>query len=72
MKKAKFKMDEIHVGDEVLFKDAHPVQHNLFWRVINKLSNNQLIVEIREMGYADKCIVSVKDVINLHRGYMAW
>lgn len=72
MKKSNFIMDQIHVGDEVLFNDAHPVEHNLFWRVINKLSNNQLIVEIREMGYAEKCIVSVKDVINLQRSHMAY
>ena len=64
-------MEQIHIGDEVLFKDEHPIQHNLFWRVVNKLSNNKLIVEIREMGYAEKYIVSVKDVINLHRNWFA-
>lgn len=71
MKKRKFTMEQIHIGDEVLFKDEHPIQHNLFWRVVNKLSNNKLIVEIREMGYAEKYIVSVKDVINLHRNRFA-
>lgn len=72
MKKSKFTMDEIQIGDEVLFNDAHPIQHNLFWRVVNKLSNNRLIVEIKEMGYAEKYTVSVKDVINLHRCYWAF
>lgn len=72
MKKSKFTMDEIHIGDEILFKDAHPVQHNLFWRVINKISNNQLIVEIREMGYAEKYTIFLKDVINLERSCLAF
>ncbi|MBC7888432.1 MAG: hypothetical protein H7Z13_11130 [Ferruginibacter sp.] len=72
MEKSKFTIDEIHIGDEVLFKDAHPVQHNLFWRVIHKLSRNRLIVEIREMGYAEKYIVYVKDVINLEKNYLAF
>ncbi|MEP7109580.1 MAG: hypothetical protein ABI760_16420 [Ferruginibacter sp.] len=72
MKKSKFTMDEIHIGDEVLFSGAHPIQHNLFWRVVNKISNNRLIVEIREMGYAEKYTVSVKDVINLERTGLAF
>ena len=60
-----FSIDEIQVGDEILFDDLHKVQHNLFWRVVSKISNNRLIVEIREMGYAEKYIIAVKDVINL-------
>ena len=72
MKKSKFTMDEIRIGDEILFKDAHPVQHNLFWRVINKISNNQLIVEIKEMGYAEKYTIFLKDVINLERSCLAF
>ncbi|MEO6547670.1 MAG: hypothetical protein ABIN94_06705 [Ferruginibacter sp.] len=67
MEQAKFSMDEIHIGDEVLFEDAHPVQHNVFWRVVNKISNNKLIVEIKEMGYAEKYTIFLKDVINLER-----
>ena len=72
MKKSRFTIDQIHIGDEVLFKDGHPIEHNLFWRVVNKLSNNKIIVEIREMGYAEKYIVSVSDVINLHRNKFAF
>ena len=67
MKKKHFKIDDIQIGDEILFDDSHKIEHNLFWRVINKISNNQLIVEIREMGYAEKYIIAVKDVINLRR-----
>ena len=72
MRKRHFTMNEIQVGDEILFNDDYPVEHNLFWRVVNKLSNNKLIVEIREMGYAENYIVSVKDVINLQRNRFAF
>jgi hypothetical protein len=72
MRKKHFKIEDIQIGDEILFDDEHKVHHNIFWRVINKISNNQLIVEIREMGYAEKYIIAVKDVINLHRGNMAY
>jgi len=72
MQTSTFTIDQIHVGDEVLFRDEHPVEHNLFWRVVNKLSNNSLIVEIKEMGYADKFIVSVKDIIDLKRSSFAY
>ena len=72
MQTSTFTIDQIHVGDEVLFRDEHPVDHNLFWRVVNKLSNNSLIVEIKEMGYADKFIVSVKDIIDLKRSSFAY
>lgn len=72
MKKTKFTMDEINIGDEVLINPSLPVHHNLFWRVVNKLSNNQLILEIREMGYADNFIVSVNDIVNLQRTGLAF
>ncbi|MEO7766500.1 MAG: hypothetical protein ABIS01_03705 [Ferruginibacter sp.] len=65
-------MDQIHIGDEVLFEDTHPVQHNLFWRVVNKISNNKLIVEIKEMGYAEKYTIFLKDVINLESNNLAF
>ncbi|MEO6231397.1 MAG: hypothetical protein ABJB11_16745 [Ferruginibacter sp.] len=67
MKKKHYTIDDIQVGDEILFEDTHKVEHNLFWRVINKISNYQIIVEIREMGYAEKYIIAVKDVINLRK-----
>ena len=72
MKKTRFTMDEINIGDEVLINRSLPVEHNLFWRVVNKISNNRLILEIREMGYADSFIVSVNDIVNLQRTGLAF
>jgi hypothetical protein len=71
MKKAPYTIKDIQVGDEILFEDTHKVEHNLFWRVINKISNNRLVVEIREMGYAQKYIIFVKDVSDIRSESMA-
>ena len=72
MKKATYKIDQINIGDDILINDKHQTHHNLFWRVINKLSNNRLIVEIKEMGYAEKYTISIKDVINLEPNCMGF
>lgn len=72
MKNKFFKIDEINIGDDVLINDRHQTHHNLFWRVINKLSNKKLLVEIKEMGYAEKYIISIKDVINLEKNCLAF
>ena len=70
MKSEKYKMDDIAIGDEVLFNDNIKVEHNIFWKVINKISNSRLLVEIREMGYAEKFHIETSDIIALQRGGM--
>ncbi len=72
MKRKNFTSNDIQVGDEVLINDHYSVEHNLFWRVVNKLSNNRLLVEIREMGYAEKFVVYVKDVVNLQKNHFSF
>ena len=62
-----YNIDEINIGDEVLINDYHQTHHNLFWRVINKIAKNRLIVEIKEMGFAEKYNVSIKDVLIIER-----
>ncbi|CAN5455236.1 hypothetical protein BH11BAC3_BH11BAC3_07330 [soil metagenome] len=68
MEAKQFSIDEIQIGDEILFDG---VEHNLLWRVINKISNNRLIVEIKEMGYAGRFTIAVKDVIMLETNTLA-
>lgn len=68
MEAKQLSIDEIQIGDEILFDD---VEHNLLWRVINKISNNRLIVEIKEMGYAERFTIAVKDVIMLETSSLA-
>ncbi len=65
MDKNQFKIDDINVGDDLLIYDEQQTHHNLFWRVVSKLSKQRLLVEIKEMGYAAKCIIPLKNVINL-------
>lgn len=67
MEKEKFTMSDIEVGDEIIFDNTQKIEHNLFWRVVNKISNSRLIVEIREMGFAEKYNIDISDVINIHK-----
>ncbi|MEO6731669.1 MAG: hypothetical protein ABIN01_10670 [Ferruginibacter sp.] len=67
MNKPPFGEGDIDVGDEILFDNPGTVEHNLFWKVVNKISNSRLIVEIREMGFAQKIMVETRDVILLQK-----
>lgn len=67
MERKFYTTDEVQIGDEILFEDTHKIEHNLFWKVVNKISQGRLIVEIKEMGYAEKYNIDVQDVINLER-----
>jgi plastocyanin len=62
-----FEPGDIQVGDEILFNHVDTVEHNLFWKVVNKISHSSLVVEIREMGYAQKLMVEIKDIIILQK-----
>ena len=62
-----YTIDDINVGDEVLIIDHHQTHHNLFWRVVNKIARNRLIIEIKEMGFAEKYNISIKDVLIIER-----
>ncbi len=62
-----FETMDIQVGDEILFRNADVVEHNLFWKVVNKISNSRLVVEIREMGFAQKIMIETRDVILLQK-----
>lgn len=66
-----FQMEDIQVGDEILFSNTGAVEHNLFWKVVNKISHSRLIVEIREMGFAQKIMIETRDVITLQKNGMA-
>lgn len=63
----RFEMKDIQVGDEILFDNAGAVEHNLFWKVVNKISHSRLIVEIREMGFAQKIMIETRDIITLKK-----
>ena len=67
MPKGSYTIDDINIGDDVLIIDHHQTHHNLFWRVINKIAKNRLVIEIKEMGFAEKYNVSIKDVLMIER-----
>lgn len=63
----KFSIANIMVGDEVLFVDGNKIEHNLYWKVINFFSKDRVMVEIRDMGYAEKLMIDIRDIIDLQR-----
>ena len=67
MFKGSYSIDDIVIGDEVLINDHHQTHHNLFWKVINKIAKNRLVIEIKEMGFAEKYNISIKDVVVIER-----
>ena len=62
-----YTIDDIDIGDEVLIIDHHQTHHYLVWRVINKIAKNRLLIEIKEMGFAEKYNISIKDVLMIER-----
>ncbi len=62
-----FETTDIEVGDEILFINDHVVEHNLFWKVVYKISNSRLVVEIKEMGFAQKIMIETRDIILLQK-----
>ena len=67
MNKEKYTKENLEIGDEILFEDNNKVEHNLCWKVINFFSDNRVIVEIKDMGYAEKLIVDIRDIIVLQK-----
>lgn len=65
--KIQFEMEDIQVGDEILFRNADVIEHNLFWKVVNKISHGRFVVEIREMGFAQKMVIEARDIIILQK-----
>jgi plastocyanin len=67
MENENFKMADIQIGDEIIFTNAQKVEHNIFWKVIKKISASQLLVEIKEMGFAEKQDIEISDVVNIQK-----
>ena len=44
MVKTQFEMADIQVGDEILFNNSVNIEHNIFLKVINKISNRRLML----------------------------
>ena len=65
MNNKNYSIEDIQIGDEILFNSTNKVEHNIFWRVVKKISKSKLVVEIKEMGYAEKFNIDIRDVVSL-------
>lgn len=59
------KFEDIKIGDEVYFESKSQNNHELYWRVIEKIDQTkQLIVKLDEMGQSDqRYIIRVNEII---------
>lgn len=67
MKREMYTIDVIEIGDEILLDDTYKIEHNLFWKVIHKISHMKVMVEIRDMGYAGKFLVNIQHITAIQR-----
>ncbi|KAF9658917.1 hypothetical protein ABHQ57_00475 [Tenacibaculum sp. ZH5_bin.1] len=58
---AKYKMEDINVGDGVYFKLDFQTNYDLYWTVKSKYDST-LEIEVDEMGAKDKIFLNIKDV----------
>lgn len=65
--KVAYKTDDNDSSDENLINDYFQTQHNLFWRVTNKIAKNRSVVEIKEMSFAKKYTISIKEELKIKR-----
>lgn len=59
-----YKIEDIEIGDEVFFESKTQSNHDLYWKVIDKMDKEQkLIVRLDEMGHKDlRWTVDIKEV----------
>ena len=58
-------MSDFKIGDGVFFKLDDQPNHDLYWKVIDKIDPDTLHVKIDEMGVEDDFYLNIKDVYRI-------
>ena len=66
MPAAKFSIDEIDVGDAIMFDDKHRDSYGCYWTVLSK-TQNQITVEIRRSLVEEAYTVYITEVTHLEK-----
>ena len=64
MKKGKFKIEDIKIGNHVRFKRQGVNDFEMEWTVIN-FYNDMIQIKIDEMGFKDELYIDVDDIESL-------
>ena len=59
-----YKLEEIKVGNHLLFKRIGVDDFRMWWTVIG-FSNEMIKIKIAEMGYEDEIYIELKDIESL-------
>jgi hypothetical protein len=62
-----YTMNDVNIGDGVFFKLSHQPNHDLYWKVIEKIEPDQLLVKIDEMGVKDEFYLNIIDVYRIEK-----
>ena len=61
----KYKIEDIKIGNQVLFKRTGIDDFRMYWTVIGFLKG-MIQVKIKEMGHDDELYIDVADIESLH------
>jgi len=59
----KYNIEEINVGDEVIFYSTqNQSNHDEYWTVIGK-SNSQIMIELKKFGFDENWTIDINEVV---------
>jgi hypothetical protein len=62
---AKYTRSQVKIGDEVQFSNRYIEHTHYKWKVVAKLDNTILMVEINEPGISERRMIDIDDVIEV-------
>jgi hypothetical protein len=65
MKKHKFTIEDIHIGDEVIYKEKYRENGFPNWKVISKLDQSLIVIEINDGNIHEKRIIELTEITEL-------
>jgi hypothetical protein len=63
MERNRYKIEDIIIGDSIYFQNETQSNHDLYWKVEEKLNGNFISVRVNEMGVNSRAIINVIDII---------
>jgi hypothetical protein len=65
MKKQKYNIEQIHIGDELVYKEKYREGGFPNWKVISKLDESLIVIEMSKGDIKEKRIIELSDITEL-------
>jgi hypothetical protein len=62
---AKYKIGQIRIGDEIIYRYKHKTSGYPNWKVVSKIDKSLLVIEIKKEGIDERRIIDIEDVKEL-------